>query len=271
MFSSSEISQIIWRYFKYFIAICFLCFIIVMAWKIKSMGSETEISHEAVILLESVERIGTGKNHFSASRTSKSLDFSNLSADSRPRDCSEISQRGKKLSGVYTIWPRSNITQNKPLQVYCDMNIDGEGWTVIQRRGNYPNPQRFDLAWDHYKTGFGDITKDFWLGNENIYALSNQGPCEIRFDLEDAKRSRRYSGNAGNSMRFHDGKQFATLDNDHLQLAEGLRGAWWMFEWPFSHLNGLYIPGVHDKRSIHWYEWRKNEGLASVEIKIRLK
>ncbi|GIX80558.1 techylectin-5A [Caerostris darwini] len=233
------------------------------------------------------------KFHRLFDRTSKSLDFSNLSADSRPRDCSEISQRGKKLSGVYTIWPRSNITQNKPLQVYCDMNIDGEGWTVIQRRGNYPNPQRFDLAWDHYKNGFGDITKDFWLGNDNIYALSNQGPCEIRFDLEDAKRSRRfaiykkfhidneaskytlhiggYSGNAGNSMRFHDGKRFATLDNDHLQLAEGLRGAWWMFQWPFSHLNGLYIPGVHDKRSIHWYEWRKNEGLASVEIKIRLK
>ncbi|GIY89370.1 techylectin-5A [Caerostris darwini] len=194
MFSSSAISQIIWRYFKYFIAICFLCFIIVMAWKFKSMGSETEISHEAVTLLESLEKKGNGRmNHFSANRTSKSLDFSNLSADSRPRDCSEISQRGKKLSGVYTIWPRSNITQNKPLQVYCDMNIDGEGWTVIQRRGNYPNPQRFDLAWDHYKNGFGDITKDFWLGNDNIYALSNQGPCEIRFDLEDAKRSRRFA------------------------------------------------------------------------------
>ncbi|GIY46644.1 techylectin-5A [Caerostris extrusa] len=176
---------------------------------------------------------------------SKSLDFSHktmyvfehIVSQTRPRDCSEVLKHGNKLSGVYTIWPMSNITQNKPLQVYCDMNVAGEGWTV---------------------------------SNDNIYALSNQGPCEIRFDLEDTEGNRRfaiykkfwiddeasfytlhigdYSGNAGNGMRFYNGRPFVTEDKDHHQMAQKLNGAWWMFEWPFCHLNGIYIPGVHDHR-----------------------
>ncbi|GIY22327.1 techylectin-5A [Caerostris darwini] len=270
MFHSSAVSH--WRYLYFCCAICVVCFLITWAWKLTSEQGNTSIS----IVFSDKPRVSE-------------LIFS----QTRPRDCSEVLKHGNKLSGVYTIWPRSNITQNKPLQVYCDMNVAGEGWTVIQRRGDYPQPQRFDIQWDKYKTGFGDITKDFWLGNDNIYALSNQGPCEIRFDLEDTKGNRRfaiykkfwiddeasfytlhigdYSGNAGNGMRFYNGRPFVTEDQDHHQMAQILNGAWWMFEWPFCHLNGIYIPGVHDHRSMHWYEWHKNKGLATTEIKIKLK
>ncbi|GIY37200.1 hypothetical protein CEXT_191031 [Caerostris extrusa] len=42
------------------------------------------------------------------------------------------------------------------------------------------------------------------------------------------------------------------------------------FEWAYCHLNGLYLPGSDDPKSIHWYEWLMNEGLAGTEIKIKL-
>lgn len=50
-------------------------------------------------------------------------------------------------------------------QVYCDMETDGGGWIVFQRRGPYDIQTSFTNGWSDYKLGFGDLTKDFWLGN----------------------------------------------------------------------------------------------------------
>ncbi|GIY07779.1 techylectin-5A [Caerostris darwini] len=214
------------------------------------------------------------------------LNAESIAADQRPKDCSEILATKYTKSGVYTIYPK-----NEPLNVYCDMDTDGGGWTVIQRRGFYPGMQYFNKGWSFYKRGFGNIARDFWLGNDNIYALTNQAPCEIRFDLEDHNGESRnavyktfsiddeagdytihisdYSGDAGDGMKFHDGQRFATVDKDHLTGATVLQGAWWINEWAYVHLNGLYIPGVDSPKSIHWYLWHENVGLAGVEMKIR--
>ncbi|GIY45582.1 techylectin-5A, partial [Caerostris extrusa] len=73
------------------------------------------------------------------------------------------------------------------------MSIDGEGWTVIQRRGKFPKKQNFNLKWEDYKNGFGDLMQEFWLGNENIYALTNQGECEVRFDMQDNEGNTRFA------------------------------------------------------------------------------
>ncbi|GIY07777.1 techylectin-5A [Caerostris darwini] len=219
------------------------------------------------------------------------LNNESITAGQRSKDCSEIFAGKYTKSGVYTIYPNSQLSKNEPLNVYCDMDTDGGGWTVIQRRGFYPGKQYFNKGWSFYKNGFGNIATEFWLGNDNIYALTNQAPCEIRFDLEDKNGERRiavyktfsiddeagdytihindYSGDAGDGMKFHDGQKFATIDRDHLTGASVLQGAWWINEWAYVHLNGIYIPGIDDPRSIHWYLWHKNEGLAHVEMKIR--
>jgi ficolin len=57
------------------------------------------------------------------------------------------------------------------LQVWCDMETDGGGWTVISRRG-YGNVARdqaenFNKNWREYKTGFGMALKDYWIGERN--------------------------------------------------------------------------------------------------------
>ncbi|CAF3601716.1 unnamed protein product, partial [Rotaria sp. Silwood2] len=46
-------------------------------------------------------------------------------------------------------------------------------WTVIQHRIN--GTIDFYHGWNDYKNGFGDLRTEFWLGNEKIHLLTNQG------------------------------------------------------------------------------------------------
>ncbi|XP_055950055.1 techylectin-like protein isoform X1 [Argiope bruennichi] len=185
--------------------------------------------------------------------TKTKLHFHPCPTAPRPMDCAEMLKNGYNESGVYTIWPRNRVNENKQLEVYCDMETDGGGWTVLQRRVNFSRPNDYFFKdWESYKIGFGDIEKDFWLGNDNIFALTNQQLYSIRFDLTDVKGEKRYAiydkfwiedeerkytlhikdyrGNAGDSMtnhnsrpslRFipsitsHDNQMFSTKDQDN--------------------------------------------------------
>lgn len=66
-------------------------------------------------------------------------------------------------------------------QIFCDMETNGGGWTVIQRRS--VGLTSFNRDWKQYKQGFGSIRGDFWLGNDNIFRLTRQ-PSTIRIDME---------------------------------------------------------------------------------------
>ena len=54
--------------------------------------------------------------------------------------------------------------------MYCDQSLYGGGWTVIQTRAS--DEEGFNRAWIFYKLGFGDLEKDFWLGNNYIHRLT---------------------------------------------------------------------------------------------------
>lgn len=48
-----------------------------------------------------------------------------------PKNCMDLKERGEILSGVYTIMPFGNsFTGGSFIEVYCDMETDGGGWTV---------------------------------------------------------------------------------------------------------------------------------------------
>ena len=66
---------------------------------------------------------------------------------------------------------------------------------VFQRRQD--GSEDFFRSWEDYKNGFGNLSGEFWLGNENIYALTRQGFHQLRVDIAD------WSGN----------KQYAVYDN----------------------------------------------------------
>ncbi|GFT22626.1 techylectin-5A [Nephila pilipes] len=221
----------------------------------------------------------------------------------KPVDCEEVFLSGQKKSKVYTVWPRSRVTEDRPLEVFCDMDTDGGGWTVLQRRGNFRSPEYyFYKDWASYKKGFGDNEKDFWLGNDNIFALTNQRLYSIRFDLKTVDGERRYalydtfwiddeshkytshisnySGNAGESMlERHNNRKFSTIDqdnDDHKEISCALRykGGWWYGACYYANLNGLYLRGPHEslENGVNWKTFKGYyESLDSTEMKIRPK
>ena len=49
----------------------------------------------------------------------------------------------------------------------CDIVIDHGGWIVIQRRTS--GDVDFYRGWKEHKNGFGDLSGDFWFGNDRIH------------------------------------------------------------------------------------------------------
>ncbi|CAC5416919.1 unnamed protein product [Mytilus coruscus] len=96
--------------------------------------------------------------------------YSNL-----PRECDDLLN---STTGVYTIYPDGL----HPVQVYCIM-ANGEQWTVIQRRFN--GYVTFDRTWDEYRKGFGSVSGEYWLGNENIHQISSSTSHKLSIYLED--------------------------------------------------------------------------------------
>ncbi|XP_055950299.1 techylectin-5A-like isoform X1 [Argiope bruennichi] len=222
--------------------------------------------------------------------------------ETKPMDCADVLANGHNESGVYTIWPKSRVTEDRPLNVFCDMDTEGGGWTVIQRRGNFNRSKHFFYkGWTSYKNGFGDIEKDFWLGNDNIFALTNQRLYSIRFDLKAVDGEERYalydkfwiddevnnytshikdySGTAGDSINYkHDNQKFSTKDRDNdnhkNNCASIYKGGWWYNACHDSNLNGVYHRGPHESIAdgVNWKSFRGHkESLDTTEMKIRPK
>ncbi|PIK59645.1 putative ficolin-2 [Apostichopus japonicus] len=166
-----------------------------------------------------------------------------------PKDCQELYVDGSS-DGVYTIYPDG---WPSGIQVYCEMESNGGGWTVIQRRSDASVD--FYRTWAEYKNGFEHPSRDHWLGNDYIHAITNQKTYSLRIDLTDSNSSSyyalyssfsisddadkfrlsigSYSGNSGNdAMSWHNNKPFSTRDEDNdgwgsYDCAEKHRGAWW--------------------------------------------
>lgn len=152
------------------------------------------------------------------------------------RNCLEMQENGYNVSGENTIHPYL-CCPNRTVTVYCDLHSDGGGWTVIQRRDEYPQQEDFFRSWHDYVEGFGKPTREFWLGLDHIHALTSQEPTEVRFDLEDFEgitgwakyglfsisdedlyyklNIGNYSGDVGDGMKFHNGMSFSTKDKDN--------------------------------------------------------
>lgn len=62
------------------------------------------------------------------------------------------------------------------------------GWLVFQRRRD--GSVDFNRRWNEYRSGFGDVSGEHWLGNDNIFLLTNQGRYQLRIDLWDFAENR---------------------------------------------------------------------------------
>ena len=85
---------------------------------------------------------------------------------------------GKSTTGVYTIDPDGL----GPFHVRCNMETTPGGWTVFQRRVD--GSVNFNRNWTDYKTGFGSLFGEFWLGLDKIHRLTASILNVLRVDLE---------------------------------------------------------------------------------------
>ena len=88
---------------------------------------------------------------------------------------------------MYTIRPDNLLAFN----VFCDQTTDGGGWTVFQKR--LDGSVDFYLKWADYKSGFGDLNGEFWLGLDKIHRLTLDNNSILRVDLEDFEGETRYA------------------------------------------------------------------------------
>nr|XP_015222057.1 PREDICTED: tenascin isoform X2 [Lepisosteus oculatus] len=207
-----------------------------------------------------------------------------------PKDCSQALLNGDTTSGLYTIYLGGD--ERQPLQVYCDMTTDGGGWIVFLKRqsGNL----EFFRNWRNYTAGFGDMNDEFWLGLSNLHKITASGQYELRVDLRDQgetayaqydkfsvsePRSRykvyvgSYSGTAGDSMTYHQGRPFSTYDNDNdiavTNCALSYKGAFWYKNCHRVNLMGRYGDNSHSK-GVNWFHWKGHEhSIEFAEMKIR--
>ena len=205
------------------------------------------------------------------------------------KDCSELLRSGQTQSGVYPIDPDGKGF----FDVYCDMRTDGGGWTVFQRRQD--GSVDFYRGWNDYKSGFGQLTAEFWLGNDKIHRLTASRASSLRVELEDWNGVRvyakygnfnigdeqakyrlevsSYSGTAGDSLAYHNNMAFSTKDRDHdrssLSCAVLYTGAWWYESCHYSNLNGKYLGNKNDFRGTRWQHFRGRLSLKFSEMKLR--
>ncbi|XP_077510940.1 techylectin-5A-like [Amblyomma americanum] len=191
----------------------------------------------------------------------------------QPRHCSDLLHGGQRESGVYTVFHKAAGTSGQ--RVYCDMDTDGGGWTVVQRRGQFGNSvYHFYRNWTEYAKGFGDPANEYWIGNEALHALTSDGDEmtlrvvlsnstedsqsvdyeSVRIENEEnlfkLQLGKLLGPDGWDALRNGNGRNFSTFDRDNdlganEHCAVRYRGGWWYNHCHLANLNGLNLNGPH--------------------------
>ena len=138
------------------------------------------------------------------------------------------------------------------------------------------------------------MSTNFWWGLKYIHQLTSRGSCKVRFEFTFNGKSyyaeyssfsvagesdnyrlaiSGYSGNAGDSMAFHDGMEFSTPDRDNdlwtgVSCAAVYKSGWWYNYCHRVNFNGWW--GINYWTGLGWYLTTGAHTATSTEIKIRL-
>ncbi|XP_037051525.1 microfibril-associated glycoprotein 4-like [Bradysia coprophila] len=180
-------------------------------------------------------------------------------------DCEDALKKEFTMSGVYRIKPEASF---RPFQVWCDMETEGGGRTLIQVR--YDGLTDFFRNWVEYRNGFGSVDSDHWLGNNFIHQLTENNDYQLKIEVTGFQENEfafaKYSpfrigtedenyklsvgnftseGPISDSLTYHNGAMFTTKDKQNdshtSNCAERYKGAWWYRQCYQSNLNGIWM------------------------------
>lgn len=173
------------------------------------------------------------------------------------------------------------------------------------RRGTFKGSKKkyhisFNNTWNSYKSGFGDVEDEFWLGNDNIHSLTSQEENELKVDieffngscktyyfdsfkLENEKSNYRikignsFNGHGANYFLHHDNLEFSTHDRfngyNKQNCAKVHSGGWW-FQNVICYdvfLTGIYKDADDKQNELHSIFWPSWQPLKTVQMKIKPK
>ncbi|XP_071806967.1 ryncolin-2-like [Asterias amurensis] len=208
--------------------------------------------------------------------------------------CLKLYQAGSCQSGIYTIYP-AGVTNG--VKVYCDMETDGGGWIVFQRRQD--GSVDFHRNWAEYQSGFGDLSTEFWLGNDILRDLTDSGQWQLMVNMADWEGNTSWASydefavsgdkytlhvgsykaynSPGDALAHHNGHAFSTKDQNNdirgsVDCAQLHKGAWWYNYCIYSHLNGPYYHQgpVEFREGLQWFQWKGGRySLKNCSMKMR--
>ncbi|XP_013111174.2 microfibril-associated glycoprotein 4 [Stomoxys calcitrans] len=187
-----------------------------------------------------------------------------------------------ETSGYYNI--TVSRYNNHTFQAFCDYRTKGGDWLHILQR--IDGTENFARPWSDYVNGFGAVDGEYWIGLENLYALTNHdGPQELYVYMHNFNRSTRYArydhfvignaeqkyalkslgkytGTAGDSLAYSLGASFSTHDQDsdtHEQNCAAIhKGGWWYKNCARTVPTGFYHQGKYNGKyanGIYWRDW----------------
>lgn len=78
-------------------------------------------------------------------------------------------------------------------------------------------PENFNRSWSDYKIGFGNLSQDFWYGNDGIHKMTYDDDMELKIVLETWD---------GRSMEFeYDIFRVDSEENRYNLIVSGFRGS----------------------------------------------
>lgn len=207
-------------------------------------------------------------------------------AGKRTTSCALLKRRGNNLTAEYKIGPHIGFS------VWCDMETDGGGWTVIQRRSfAEKGDTEFERLENDYDNGFHlSGSWSYWIGTKNIHELTtypnNKQALRIELttdtdekiiveyrEFEVGSKTEHYklaiggywspNGSKYDALTHHNGGTFEITDeNSHWDPCGRSRisGGWWLptnycFQ---SNLNGRKMKkGYTDDTKGFYVTWYK--------------
>ncbi|XP_040068851.1 ficolin-2-like [Ixodes scapularis] len=203
----------------------------------------------------------------------------------RTVSCAQLKMEGNNETRDYLITPYTNFN------VRCDMDTNGGGWTVIQRRSwDELEGNGFEKSEKDYEEGFRGGASSYWIGLNNIHALTSHPSSDqvLRIELKTLKdetiivqygkfkvgpKKDGYRLTIGDytspngpdydGLAFHDQTTFSVVKKtDRVDPCSGSlkTGGWWFppFGCSFSNLNGRKLKGDVPKNNmgfgITWYK-----------------